>query len=348
MIISNLVFELKLINKAWISVALQSKFILMWLLSKDFTSSLELEHHIVSLVCLLWGSMIATITEASIKKLISNLHQDHLSLYKAKNTLYSIISSIPEALIIIGYDFSIVFKNDVSLDLFQCNRSEELIQTLNSLCYKRGLRVYDPDISNENVMRDFQDYISSDRPQKIAFGIAPFKDKYLNIHGSKIDWDNQKAVIISARDITSQIIVDEYKTELVWKNMVLRSVSHEIRTPTTAIITFIDQVLKEESNLSSEGKKYMRTVSVCSKMLLHLVNDLLDYSQMLAGTFKVSKKFFELRPILTETFDLLTIQCEMKGIECKLTIDDLLPNKIYSDPNRLSQIILNLLTNALK
>ena len=329
-------------------MAVQSKFAIMWFLNKDFSSWLEIENHAASFVCLLWGIMIAAVTETSIQKLICTLDQDHINLDKAKKTLDSIISSIPEALIIIGYDLSIVFKNDVSLELFECESSEELIQTLNSLCYKRGLRVYDPDMSNENVMRDFQDYIASDRPRKMAFGITPFKDKYFNIQGSKVEWDSQKGIIISVTDITSQIIANEYKTELVWKNMVLRSVSNEIRTLTTAIITFSEQIMKEESNLTSEGKKYMRTVSVCSRMLLHLVNDLLDYSQLLAGTFKLNKKFFELRPVLNETFNLLAMQCEKKGIECKLTIDDLLPNKIYSDPNRLSQIILNLLSNALK
>jgi signal transduction histidine kinase len=89
-------------------------------------------------------------------------------------------------------------------------------------------------------------------------------------------------------------------------------------------------------------------ISVSSKLLLTLVNDLLDYSKMLAGVFSVVKTNFELKSIIESACELIAIQAKKKGLRLTIRIDPTLPYSISSDPLRMSQVILNLLSNALK
>lgn len=129
--------------------------------------------------------------------------------------------------------------------------------------------------------------------------------------------------------------------------MLLRSVSHELRTPINAI-SFLTQDLLENSSLSDETHEKLKIVNVSSQLLLNLVNDLLDYSRMLAGVFAINKCFFNIKDALENAIELIKLQAKKKNITLMLRIDPELNLLIYSDPFRLSQVLLNLLSNALK
>jgi two-component system CheB/CheR fusion protein len=136
-----------------------------------------------------------------------------------------------------------------------------------------------------------------------------------------------------------------------YKNQFLANVSHEIRTPISGMVGFASLLRSEE--LDSETKKlYIDIIESSSKQLLNLVNDIIDISRIEAGELKMSKAPCELHKILKETetlFEQLKHARGKQNLKIRLNLsgkDEAL--FIVTDPDRLKQILINLIGNALK
>ena len=129
------------------------------------------------------------------------------------------------------------------------------------------------------------------------------------------------------------------------KSIFLANMSHEIRTPLNAIVGFVD-ILKEK-NLDEESKKYINIISNSSKMLLNILNDILDLSKIEAGKLTIEKVVFNLEEEILVVLDLLRLKAIEKHINLKEEFINL-PKYVRSDPTRLKQVIMNLLSNAIK
>ena len=129
------------------------------------------------------------------------------------------------------------------------------------------------------------------------------------------------------------------------KSIFLANMSHEIRTPLNAIVGFVD-ILKEK-NLDEESKKYINIISNSSKMLLNILNDILDLSKIEAGKLTIEKVVFNLEEEILVVLDLLRLKAIEKHINLKEEFINL-PKYVRNDPTRLKQVIMNLLSNAIK
>ena len=144
----------------------------------------------------------------------------------------------------------------------------------------------------------------------------------------------------SERNIRNLININENKSKTI------SFVSHEIRTPLNCIINMLKVV---ENKLDEESfEKIIKPAENSAFFLLNLVNDLLDMAQIEAGKFKLNYLEFDLKMLLSDIITLIKIQAESRKIELKLNCDPRLPESIKSDPNRIRQITINLLGNALK
>jgi PAS domain S-box-containing protein len=162
------------------------------------------------------------------------------------------------------------------------------------------------------------------------------------------------AYISIAKDITQQkklqnelIKAKQIAEEsVILKEAFLANMSHEIRTPMNAIIGFTDLLLKR--NLPSQELDYIQTIKKSGENLLRIINDILDVSKIDSGAME-----FEEHPIsISEIFSSLSIMLSQKAREKKLQLhfdfDKELPGTVLGDPTRLTQIILNLVGNAIK
>ena len=133
------------------------------------------------------------------------------------------------------------------------------------------------------------------------------------------------------------------------KSLFLANMSHEIRTPMTAILGFAE--LLEGDDLCSDPAmtaNAIQTIRTNATHLLSVVNDILDMSKIEAGCMKAEEIEISLSTLLGEIETLLVPRAEGKGIDLKFIYDSLMPARIYSDPTRLRQILLNLIGNAIK
>lgn len=137
-----------------------------------------------------------------------------------------------------------------------------------------------------------------------------------------------------------------HETAAKSKNEFFAGMSHEIRTPINAILGMNTMILREAEDENIRG--YAKNVDSSGKLLLRLVNDILDISKIEAGKMNLSPVTYETEALIDGLIKMISSHIEEKRLKLILDIDRNLPSKLYGDEIRLGQIILNILTNAAK
>lgn len=130
------------------------------------------------------------------------------------------------------------------------------------------------------------------------------------------------------------------------KRRFLANISHEIRTPMHAIMGIAEQLT--HSTLNDKQAYYLRIINDSAKALLGIINDVLDISKIEEGKLKIDNVDFGMREILYNVFNLFSDTAEQKNLRYKLNFDEQLNRLFSGDPARVRQILLNIISNALK
>jgi two-component system, chemotaxis family, CheB/CheR fusion protein len=173
--------------------------------------------------------------------------------------------------------------------------------------------------------------------------------------------DSISGVVVIANEVTNHFITKneliiaknnaEIKTQIAEeavqaKQQFLSNMSHEIRTPMNAIVGFTNVVLKTE--LTENQTEYLNAIKVSGDALVILVNDILDLAKIDSGKMTFEKIPLNLSNSIDIMIHLFDIKIKEKNLEFTKEYDDTIPQKIVGDPMRLRQIILNLISNAVK
>lgn len=159
------------------------------------------------------------------------------------------------------------------------------------------------------------------------------------------DHHNLKEELIASKGIA------EHKTlmaeeALKFKQQFLSNMSHEIRTPMNSIVGFTNVILKTE--LNEKQKEYIDAIKKSGESLIILINDILDLAKVDSGKMTFSLKPFSLEELVLDVFCLFEPKCLEKVVEFKKMYDATIPKTLLGDAVRLRQILLNLISNAIK
>ena len=130
------------------------------------------------------------------------------------------------------------------------------------------------------------------------------------------------------------------------KSSFLSNMSHEIRTPINAILGMNEMIIRESSD--PHAVEYAYSVKSAGETLMGIINDVLDLSKIEAGKLELIPVDYELSSVLSDLVNMIQSRAESKGLELKLDFDSSTPNLLRGDEVRLKQIVMNILTNAVK
>src|SRR4051812_13281254 len=241
--------------------------------------------------------------------------------------------------------------NQKFCDIVGYSRKELLHKTLQEIIH--------PDELNTHI-EHYESYFARNTPP--AFAV---ERRYLRKDGTTV-WVEAYAsfqhdasgrpmyVIGAAQDISERKRLDEElhrakesaEAANRAKDEFLANVSHEIRTPMNAILGLAELTL--DTPLTDEQRGNLNIVLSSAEGLLSLINDLLDFSKIEAGRLELEEADFSLRTLLNQTLRALALRAHKKGLELACKVESEVPDGLVGDGNRLRQILLNLIGNAIK
>ncbi len=130
------------------------------------------------------------------------------------------------------------------------------------------------------------------------------------------------------------------------QNRFFSNMSHEIRTPINTIIGLNEMILRQ--NASDEINEDAENIRSASKMLLHLINDILDMSKIESGQMKLNYAPYHTGDMLSDIVGMLWIRAKDKNLDFKVDVSPELPAELYGDEVRIKQVLINVLNNAIK
>lgn len=219
----------------------------------------------------------------------------------------------------------------------------------------------EPQKASEVYQKVFNKGAAANSPLTIRHKDGKLTDVLCNGSVYKNDIGNVLGVVIVARDVTYQkkiatelleakLFAEEAKIKaedaVKSKQQFLSNMSHEIRTPMNAIIGFTKVVLK--TDLSPKQKEYLEAIKTSGDALIVLINDILDLAKVDAGKMLFEKTAFKMSSSISSMLHLFEPKIQEKNLELVKQYDNNIPEVLLGDPVRLHQIILNLVSNAVK
>lgn len=179
---------------------------------------------------------------------------------------------------------------------------------------------------------------------------------YIETHAKVIkdDFGQNIRLIGTNRDVTEEVnlqklqqqALDMAEESLRLKSAFLASMSHEIRTPMNGVVGMLG--LLEHSNLTKAQQHHVQLAQSSAQSLLLLINDILDFSKIESGKLDFECIDFNLCSLLSDFSQAIAIKAQEKGVELILDVGDIDNTMVLGDPNRLRQILTNLVGNAIK
>jgi signal transduction histidine kinase/CheY-like chemotaxis protein len=185
--------------------------------------------------------------------------------------------------------------------------------------------------------------------------------RIFNKSANEYRWYINKKTFVKSKEIFMYIIQDINQNKIVeakcketemieenynHKSFFLANMNHELRTPLNGIIGML--TLLEDTRLTSEQQDYMYMIRECSLNLMTIVNDILDYSKLEVGKITLDIKSMSLLECIETTNDIVLSKIYEKSLDYTYNIDSSINEYIEGDPNRLKQVLLNLISNSIK
>ena len=271
----------------------------------------------------------STVSKSYVDRIIKSLNEGLIAI-DGDNTIKELN---PAVSILTGYDRAELIGKPIKILLAEINDINFLEQG-SFFCGKQY-----------NCQR-IESYLLTKEKKKIPIHITP----------SPLEKESGKCqeIVCLIQDISAR---KEYEQQLITakeaaleavkiKSQFVANISHEIRTPMNGVLGMTELLLL--TNLNPEQSDYVNTLKASGHHLLALIDAILDFSQLEAGTISLKIAQFDLYECLSKTLKLLLPQAKEKNLNLELLIQKGVPQKVWGDSQKLRQIIINLVGNGIK
>ncbi|MFN3594557.1 MAG: sensor histidine kinase [Thiobacillaceae bacterium] len=280
-------------------------------------------------------ALVAALNEAS-----AGLQAQQQALVAAETRLQALFDTVAEALLIVDAEGKIERANRGAEALLAQTRQDLQGQALSTFLPDWTTAASDPDTSLRPLSYEAQDRHGRRFPVEVSVCGCQ--------HGPLPCW------VISLRDVSLRLQAEEQartaraaaEAASQMKAAFLANISHELRTPLNAILGMTRLAL--ETELSAQQHEYLLAVRDSGQRLLALVNNVLELSQLESGELATRPAAFPLRALFERTLRRLEPRSREKGLGLWLELADNLPDSIEADAERLQQVLLHLVDNAIK
>ncbi len=268
------------------------------------------------------------------------------ALRESESRYAAIANNAPET-VLIHRDGRILYVNDIGTTISGYPREELVGRTIFSFI---------TEASKTAILSTMYKRTEGGAPADYEVEFATRNGKLLNlmVKSAPIVYQGAPAVLAVLVNITARKGIEKAMLRAKEaaeaanraKSEFLAVMSHEIRTPMNAIIGMGE--LLEETALDKEQRKYVHIFKTAGENLLNIINDILDFSKIEAGKIELENITFNLEDLVETLCEFMALKAHAKGLELTCEVADDVPCALTGDPNRLRQVLVNLIGNAIK
>jgi PAS domain S-box-containing protein len=276
---------------------------------------------------------------------ITDRREREKKIKEQKNEFEAIFKSVKDGLAILDLESRFIDSNDAYLDITGYKKEQ--------LFSRSCLELTTPD-DYDSTVEALQVVLETGFIRNFEKSCYKENGEVIAVNMSVSLMPDKKRLLVSMKDITEskklELALQQAKDKAEESNRAksdfLANMSHEIRTPLNGIIGLIDLVLK--SDLVKDQEDYLNNAKLSSLSLLHIINDILDYSKIEAGKLDLESREFNLINLINNLSNLFDHSIHQKSLDFNIKIDENLPKILFGDNLRLTQVLTNLIGNALK
>jgi len=214
------------------------------------------------------------------------------------------------------------------------------------------------DSQTENIPIVFLSALDEVLDKVTAFGVGgvdyitkPFQIKEVvarvKTHLQLRNLQKSLEIKVASRTRDLAMALQEAKAANSSKNVFFSQITHELRTPMNAVLGFV-QLMQRDKQLSPEQQKYLQIINHSGEHLMALINDVLEVSKIEAGRLILEKNNFDLYRLLKNIEEMWGLKAQAQNVEFGIERGDLVPRYIQADQQKLQQVLINFLANAVK
>ncbi|MBE5890098.1 MAG: response regulator [Lachnospiraceae bacterium] len=251
------------------------------------------------------------------------------------SVLELVVRELDNAVVCFDYEGKMVFANQAAERLaIETNRADFLSELYREWKDRFG--------SNSEIINNWD--------EELHFGDEV---RYYSFQSKKLLDDNHQniGIYITTYDRTSEVLrhrneMEQAENKMKSESSFWANISHEMRTPANAILGMNEVLLRNVTD--PEIKQYADCIKVSTETLLSLINDVLDFSRINARSMSVVPSEYQVLHLLKGLYVNAYQRAKKKGLELKIEVDSFIPERLLGDELRIQQVILNLITNAIK
>jgi signal transduction histidine kinase/CheY-like chemotaxis protein len=324
-------FQANIFNNEYISDFIIVKHLLTWYFADD-SFDLRMNNPAPIGICFACVS-IWSMYEKEKRSSMMQKNEAQQAERTSNEQLAQILQLFPDGLIIINRKLSVKFGNSAIYSLLSTSKAEVVSRLKNITLDNKRKKLL------ESIMTE------EDSLEIKTLGFMTINRQQLEWAFKSVHWANEMCWMIIVKNVTYAVELERIDSENRTKAALIRSISHELRTPVNGITMILNDLVEEiPENLLS----YLDNIRTCTNLLNFQITDILDYSDLGSGSFKAKFGYCNLKKLLEECLGFVRVQALYKKLSLESDIDPSIPELSYTDGFRLQKVVMNLLSNALK